>query len=34
MQIQEISAEEYEVATINDIQGRYGGLRQQSKAPT
>lgn len=34
VQIAEISVSEYNVAQTNRIKKEYGGLRQESKAPT
>lgn len=33
-EIQEISVDEFNVHNINRIKKEYGGLRQESKAPT
>jgi len=32
--IEEVTSEEFNASEINQISGRYRGLRQQSKAPT
>jgi len=32
--IEEVTTKEYNINVINSIAGRYGALRQKSKAPT